>query len=114
MEKQVTNQTCDSASVNLALAKLQKIPHVNCKNHLLLNDELKLWITNTTADGDELNHNARTFGPGTVLQATHKLMVSLNTNKNLAVSLCNTPLKPKIGCTTRWASNYNVMECLKD
>ena len=39
--KWITNQTADSASVNLKLAKLLCIHHVNCKNHLLIN-ELKM------------------------------------------------------------------------
>jgi hypothetical protein len=45
--KWITNQTADSASVNLKLAKLMKIPHVNCENHLL-NNEVKLWLANST------------------------------------------------------------------
>lgn len=110
--KKVTNQTCDSASVNLALAKLLGIPHVNCECHLL-NNELKLWITNTTADGDEINPNGRTFGAGDVLKATHKLMVSLKTNKNRAVLQRCTDLTPKIGCETRWSSSHAVMDCLE-
>jgi hypothetical protein len=39
--KWITNQTADSASINLKLAKLLGIPHINCENHLL-NNELKL------------------------------------------------------------------------
>ena len=33
----LTNQTADSASVNISLALLLGVPHVNCENHLLAN-----------------------------------------------------------------------------
>ena len=42
MMKWITNQTADSASVNLKLANILCISHVNYKNHLL-NNELKMW-----------------------------------------------------------------------
>jgi len=76
--KWITNQTADSASVNLKLAKLMNIPHVNCENHLL-NNEVKLWLTNSTVE--ENNDNARTFGPGTVIEYVHRTILDLKTNK---------------------------------
>jgi hypothetical protein len=35
--KWITNQTADSAIVNLKLAKLMNIPNMNCENYLLNN-----------------------------------------------------------------------------
>ncbi len=63
--KWITNQTADSASVNLKLAKLMNFPHVNCENHLL-NNEVKLWLTNSTVEENDVN--ARSFGPGTAIK----------------------------------------------
>jgi hypothetical protein len=63
--KWITNQTVDSASVNLKLAKLLGIPHINCENHLL-NNKLKLWMKDTTTNDNEITLVTRNFGPGTV------------------------------------------------
>jgi hypothetical protein len=52
--KWITNQTADSASVNLKLAKLMNIPHVNCENHLL-NIEVKLLLANSTVEENDDN-----------------------------------------------------------
>jgi hypothetical protein len=103
----LTNQTADSASVNIKLAKILGIPHVNCENHLL-NNEVKQWTVNSTAD--EVNHNARVFEPGTVIKSVHQCMVSCKTNKNRAkLRNTGTELAPTIGCETRWSSSYNMM-----
>ena len=104
----VTNQTADSASVNLSLAKKLKIAHVNCENHLL-NNELKLWLKDSAVDVDDVNPNGRTFGPGTVCNVIHKCMVDLKTNKNRSILRKLTDLVPTIGCQTRWASMGNMV-----
>ena len=104
----LTNQTADSASVNLLLAKLLKIPHVNCENHLL-NNELKMWMKNSTLPDDEIDRSGRSFGPGTVCKLIHECMVDLKNNKNRAILCKETDLSPTIGCATRWASAANMM-----
>ena len=104
----LTNQTADSASVNLALALLLGIPHINCENHLLAN-EVKLWLKSSTLPGDEIDERARVFGPGTVCKFIHNLMNKLKTNKNLADLFKETDLAPTIGNETRWASAGNMM-----
>jgi hypothetical protein len=68
----LTNQTANSASVNIKLAKILVIPHVNCENHLL-NNEVKQWTVNSTAN--EVNHKASVFEPGTVIKLVHQCMV---------------------------------------
>ena len=72
----LTNQTADSASVNLIFAKLLKIPHINCENHLL-NNELKMWMKNYTLPDDEIECSGRSFGPRTVCKLMHECMVNL-------------------------------------
>jgi hypothetical protein len=104
----VTNQTADSASVNLSLAKKLKIAHVNCENHLL-NNELKLWLKNSAVYVDDVNLNGRIFGPWTVCNVIHKCMVDLKTNKNRSILCKLTDLVPTIGCQTRWASMGNMV-----
>ena len=76
--KWITNQTADSASVNLKLAELMFIPHVNCENHLL-NNEVKLWLANSTVE--ENDDNASSFCPGTIVKYVHTTMLDLKTNK---------------------------------
>jgi hypothetical protein len=104
--KWITNQTADSASVNLKLAKLMNIPHVNCENHLL-NNEVKLWLANSTVE--ENNDNARSFGPGTVVGYIHRTMLDLKTNKSRALLRTKTELAPTIGNETRWSSSHSMM-----
>ena len=104
----LTNQTADSASVNLLFAKLLNIPHVNCENHLL-NNELKMWMKNSTLPDDEIDRSGRSFGPGTVCKLIHECMVDLKNNKNRAILRKETELSPTIGCATRWASAANMM-----
>jgi hypothetical protein len=107
-KKWITNQTADSASVNLKLAKLLGVPHINCENHLL-NNELKLWMKDTTIDDNDIATVKRNFGPGTVCKIIHKTMVDLKTNKNRAILRQSTDLAPTICNETRWASGYNMM-----
>jgi hypothetical protein len=104
--KWITNQTADSASVNILLAKLLGIPHENCENHLL-NNEVKLWLTNSTIE--ENGENARSFGPGTVVKYIHKTMLDLKTNKSRAVLHSKTELAPTIGNETRWSRSHSMM-----
>ena len=104
----LTNQTADSASVNLALALLLGIPHINCENHLLAN-EVKLWLKSSTLPDDEIDERARVFGPGTACKFIHNIMNKLKTNKNRAVLCKETDLAPTIGNETRWASAGNMM-----
>ena len=104
----LTNQTVGSASVNLLLAKLLNIPHINCENHLL-NNELKMWMKNSTLPDDEIDRSGRSFGPGTVCKLIHECMVDLTNNKNRAILRKETELSPTIGCATRWASAANMM-----
>ena len=104
--KWITYQTADSASVNLKLAKLMNIPHVNCENHLL-NNEVKLWLANSTVE--ENNDNARTFGPGTVIKYVHRTMLDLKTNKSRAILRTKTELAPTIRNETRWLSSHSMM-----
>jgi hypothetical protein len=94
--------------VNLLLAKLLKTPHVNCENHLL-NNELKMWMKNSTLPDDEIDRSGRSFGPGTVRKLIHECMVDLKNNKNRAILCKETDLSPTIGCATRWASAANMM-----
>ena len=107
-KKWITNQTADSASVNLKLAKLLGVPHINCENHLL-NNKLKLWMKDTTTNDDDIATVTRNFGPGTVCKIIHKTMLDLKTNKNRAILRQSTDLAPTIGNKTRWASGYNMM-----
>jgi hypothetical protein len=86
MMKWITNQTADSASVNLKLAKILCIPHVNCKNHLL-NNKLKMWLNDSTVPEDEINYQAHSFGPGTVYHLIHECMKNLKTIKHRVI-LC--------------------------
>jgi hypothetical protein len=112
--KWITNQTADSPSVKLKLAKLLGIPHMNCENHLL-NNKLKLWFKNTTFDDDEIIEHSRTFSPGTICKLIHQTMLDLSkTNKNRAILLQNTDLAPTIGNETRWASARNMMNKWQD
>ena len=104
----LTNQTVGSASVNLLLAKLLNIPHINCENHLL-NNELKMWMKNSTLPDDEIDRSGCSFGPGTVCKLIHECMVDLTNNKNRAILRKETELSPTIGCATRWASAANMM-----
>jgi hypothetical protein len=104
--KWITNQTADSASVNLKLAKLMNIPHVNCENHLL-NNEVKLWLAHSTVE--ENDDNARSFGPGTVVKYVHRTMLDLKTNKSRAVLCSKTELALTIGNETRWSSSHSMM-----
>ena len=67
----ITNQTADSASVNLKLAKLLGVPHIICENHLL-NNKLKLWMKATTTNDNDIATVTRNFGPGTVWKIIHK------------------------------------------
>ena len=104
--KWITNQTADGANVNILFAKLLGIPHVNCENHLL-NNEVKLWLTNSTIE--ENDDNARSFGPGTVVKYIHRTMLDLKTNKSHAVLRSKTELAPTIGNETRWSSSHSMM-----
>jgi hypothetical protein len=104
----LTNQTADSASVNLALAVLLGIPHVNFENHLLAN-EVKLWLNSFTLPDYEIDEQACVFGSGTVCKLIHNLMNKLKTNKNRAVLRKETDIAPTIGNETRWASAGNMM-----
>ncbi len=88
--KWITNQTADSASVNLKLAKLMNIPHVDCENHLL-NNEVILWLANSTVE--ENDDNAHTFGPGTVVKYANRTMLDLKINKSRAVCVCDLDLQ---------------------
>ena len=108
VDTKVTNQTADSASVNLALARLLGIPHVNCENHLL-NNEVKIWTVTSTEE--TISHSARSFNPGSVIKVIHDTMASLKTNKNRAVLRhVGTDLAPTIPVQTRWGSNHNMMQ----
>ncbi len=51
----VTNQTADSCGVNIKVAKILGIPHINCENHLL-NNEVKQWMNRTTDDDDDASN----------------------------------------------------------
>jgi hypothetical protein len=104
--KWITNQTADSASVNLKRAKLMNIPHVNCENHLL-NNEVKLLLANSTVE--ENDDNAHSFGPGTVVKYVHRTMLDLKTNKSRAVLRSKTELAPTIRNETRWSSSHSMM-----
>ena len=99
-ENWITNQTADSASVNLKLAKLLGVAHINCENHLL-NNEVKLWLKNSTAHDDDILGMMRNFGPGTVCKIIHNTMLDLKTNKNRALLWQTTDLSPTIGNETR-------------
>ncbi len=100
--KWITNQTADSASVNLKLTKLMNIPHVNCENHIL-NNEVKLWPAISTVE--ENDDNAHSFGPGTVFKYIHRIMLDLKSNKSSAVLRLKTELAPTIGNKTMHCSN---------
>jgi hypothetical protein len=104
--KWITNQTADSASVNLKLAKLMNIPHVNCENHLL-NNEVKLWLANSTIE--ENDDNARSFGLSTVVKYIHRTMLDLKANKSHAALCSKMELAPTIGNETRWLSSHSMM-----
>jgi len=107
-ENWITNQTADSASVNLKLAKLLGVAHINCENHLL-NNEVKLWLKNSTAHDDDILGMMRNFGPGTVCKIIHNTMLDLKTNKNRALLWQTTDLSPTIGNKTRWGSSHNML-----
>ena len=103
----ITNQTADSASVNLKLAKLLDIPHVNCENHLL-NNEVKRWQLGSTAE--DINPLSRSFQAGSVMKMIHQTMISCKTNKNRArLRSTGTMLAPTLACDTRWSSSFNMM-----
>ena len=72
IDKWLTNQTADSASVNTELAKLFGIPHVNYENHLLSN-EVTLWLKETASAP---TNNARYVGPGFVCAQIHESTLS--------------------------------------
>ena len=107
-ENWITNQTADSASVNLKLAKLLGVAHINCKNHLL-NNEVKLWLKNSTAHDDDILGMMRNFGSGTVCKIIHNTLLDLKTNKNRALLRQTTDLSPTIGNETRWGSSHNML-----
>ena len=79
IDEWLTNQTADSASTNIKLAKLLVVPQVNYESHLLSN-KVKLWL-NTTDNGEE----TRDSRPGFVCNKIHNTMVSLTTNKNMTI-----------------------------
>ncbi len=109
----LTNQTSNSASVNLNLATIWGIPHINCENHLL-NNEVKLWLRNSSVE--DVGHGARSFGAGTVYKVIHKCMVDPKNNKNRDFFCKQTDLAPTIHVETRWASagNMNKYAKMKD
>jgi hypothetical protein len=109
--KWITNQTCNSASVNMLLSKILGIPHINCENHLL-NNEVKLWLRNSTAE--VVDRGAHSFRAGTVCKVICECMVDLKNNKHYAIPCKQTDLAPTIGVETRWASAGNMMnKCAK-
>ena len=107
-EDWITNQTADSASVNIKLAKLLGVAHINCENHLL-NNEVKLWLMGSTANEDDIPRMMRNFVPGTVCKIIHNTMLDLKTNKNRAILRQTTDLSPTIGNETRWGSSHNML-----
>ncbi len=102
----ITNQTADSASVNIKLAQLLDIPHINCVSHLL-NNEWKKWMENS--DAETVSNNARNSGPGTVCRLVHESMRSLWSNINAALHQSETHLGPTHQNVTRWSSAHGVM-----
>jgi hypothetical protein len=66
----VTNQTADSCSVNLKVARVLEIPHVNCESHLL-NNCVKQNVVKDTREDDDVDGD---YGIGTVLNIIHKTM----------------------------------------
>lgn len=103
----ITNQTADSASVNIKLAQLLDIPHINCVSHLL-NNELKKWMENSNT-ATVPNNATRSFGPGTVCRLVHESMKSLRSNINAALLRIETHLGPTLQNDTRWSSAHAVM-----
>jgi hypothetical protein len=96
----------NSASVNLKLATILGIPHINCENHLL-NNEGKLWLTDSTVE--DVDRSDRSFGAGTVCKVIHECMVDLKNNKHHAILCKQTDLAPTISIEIRWASAGNRM-----
>lgn len=104
----ITNQTADSASVNVKLAQLLGIPHINCINHLL-NNEVKNWFGDL--DGDTATFaNQMRFTPATVCSLVNKTMKDLSTNKSRALLLAETGLVPTFHNSTRWSSYAAEMQ----
>ena len=98
--------------MNIKLARLLKIPHVNCTNHLL-NNEIKHWFEQGK-EGEEGYivgdpNNAKIFKPGAVCQAVNKTMKDLSTNKSRAMLQQETQLVPTFHNDTRWSSHANEM-----
>jgi hypothetical protein len=79
---------------------------MNCENHLL-NNEVKLWLANSTVE--ENNDNTRSFGPGTVIKYINRIMLDLKMNKSCAVLRTKMELAQTIGNKTRWSSSHSMM-----
>lgn len=97
----MTNQTSDSASVNIKLATLLGVPHMPCESHLLQN-QTKWWMKKN-ADEDLFNTSTE-FSPAGVVTKINALMKSLRTNKLRALLRHQTSLVPTLGNDTRWTS----------
>ena len=106
VDEWVTNQTADSCSVNLKVARLLDIPHVNCENHLL-NNQVKCNVSMTV---DENVEDDETYGVGTVLNIIHKTMKEIKGSIKISAALRKkTHLAPTIGNDTRWSSHANML-----
>ena len=103
----LTNQTADSVSSNLKLARFLGVPHINCENYLL-NNEVKYQLNSSTPNNQITN--MRELGPGFVCSNIHETMISLETNKNRACLREHTDLTPTIGYVTGWTGNSAMMK----
>ncbi len=74
-----------------------------------MNNEVKLWLKNSTAHDDDIAQITCNFGSGTVCKLIHKTIVDLKTNKNHAILWQCTDLSPTIGNQTRWGSGYSML-----
>ena len=106
--KWVTNQTADSCSVNLKVARLLNIPHVNCESHLLNNCVKQNVVKDPREDDDADDGNY--YGIGTVLNTIHKTMKEIKGSIKLSSEFRKmTHLAPTIGNDTRWSSSANML-----
>lgn len=95
----VVCQCADQCAVNLLLARLLKIPHVCCNNHLLQNETKKM-----VEEASSLKQ---------YLDDLSELMKSMKTLKNRAVLRAKTNLAPKLWGKTRWTSIGNMIARFK-
>ena len=89
-------QVADSCNTNLKAAKLLKIPHIPCHNHLLHN-EVNMWVS----QNDTIRN--------TVASVEHTMKKVRQSNKNMAVLRKTCRLTPEIRNKTRWTGWGRMM-----